>query len=166
MTAKFEILKGKALSAAIKGRAKVAATFTQREHQLALSCLVHVDEHHDVIYLNRLFEVTPQNYRGGLMKWAAAFGKCKFDSKAGEFTYVKGKKSDLEAAAKIAPANYQKEASQDSTPAEFDEVKALEKVIERFVDKDASPSVVQALQAALRVAKGQHMTVVEGSKAA
>lgn len=149
----FTVLKGKALSAAIKGRAKVASTFTEREHQLAYSALAHVDEHHDVIYVQRLLEVTPKNYQPGLIAWATAFGKCKYDRKAEQFSYVKSKKSDLPAAMKVAPANYQKAATA-KTQAAFDEVKALESVIAKFEKNKASTVTVRALKAALAIAKG------------
>lgn len=165
MTNTFDVLKGKSLGAAIKGREKVAATFAAREHQLAYSALVHVDEHHDVIYLNRLYAVTPANYRYGLMMWAKEFGKCRFDSKTREFVFSKGKKSDLKSALNVAPANYKPAKGDNSEPAAFDEIKALEKFIERCVDKDASPTMVHGLQQILKAVKRPAVVADNSQKA-
>lgn len=115
--ASFTVLTGSALSKAIVGQGKAIATFTAREHQLAYSALNHVELHNDVKYLNALFDVTPVNYRAGLVSWAKAFGKVSFDATAKAFAYAKGKASDMEGALAVAPANYAKDANGAAKPA-------------------------------------------------
>lgn len=149
---KFEVLSGKKLASAIAGRAKAVATFTEREHQLAYSALVHADMHNDPKYLNALHDVTPANYRRGLVAWAGAFGNVTFDQKSGAFVYAKGKKSDLPAALEVAPANYQK-AESAKKDAAFDEVAELERIVKRFAEKGASMATLNALKATLNAAK-------------
>lgn len=149
---KFAVLTGKALKTAIAGRAKTVATFTEREHQLAYSALMHVENHHDACHVNALLNVTPVNYKAGLIAWCKAFGKVTFDSKESTFTYSKKKESDMESAGQIAPANFQKEKGKRSTPA-FDEVKQLERVLKQFNENKASTIVIKAIESALTVAK-------------
>ena len=163
--AKFQVLAGKALASAIAGRAKAVATFTEREHQLAYSALNHVELHNDAKYLNALFDVTPANYRKGLVSWATAFGKVSFDSKERAFAYAKGKKSDMDQAMEIAPANYEK-AKGEKPKAAFDEVTYLERVIKKMDEEGASPRVMQAMKGVLAVAKSAHLTVAAESKPA
>lgn len=151
--AQFQILTGKALNAAIAGRAKAVATFTEREHQIAYSALHHVELHNDPKYLNALYAVTPANYRKGLRSWSAAFGKVKFDDKAGEFVYVAGKKSNMEGALEVAPANYEKAAGKKSDGGDFDEVTYLERVLKKLEDNKANPRTIQAMRGVLTVAK-------------
>ena len=86
------------------------------------------------------------------MRWSTAFGRVSFDSKAGVFEYAKAKKSDLEAAMNIAPADYVKE-SNAKPEAAFDEIAELEKVIKRFAEKGASMRTLNALKAALSASK-------------
>ncbi|EBW2353252.1 hypothetical protein C9W97_25240, partial [Salmonella enterica subsp. enterica serovar Enteritidis] len=107
----FAILSGKSLKSAIAGYGKIAATFSQKTHQLAYSALDHVEQHHDAIYCNAIYSATPKNYRASIVKWLTAFGKVSFDTVKLEFTYSKGKKSDLSAALLISPADYEKEAA-------------------------------------------------------
>ncbi|EBX4816790.1 hypothetical protein DRY87_24495, partial [Salmonella enterica subsp. enterica serovar Newport] len=59
----FAILSGKSLKSAIAGYGKIAATFSQKTHQLAYSALDHVEQHHDAIYCNAIYSATPKNYR-------------------------------------------------------------------------------------------------------
>ncbi|UDF29371.1 UNVERIFIED_ORG: hypothetical protein LHK14_17935 [Roseateles sp. XES5] len=112
--AKFEIITGKALKSAIAGRGAQIATFTQREHQLAVSALAHLGEHNDVIYVQALYDMSPANYRTGLRKWFLEFGKCTFKAaesgQGGTFVYAKSKPSNIEGAMEIAPANFEKAA--------------------------------------------------------
>lgn len=163
--AKFEILSGKALANAIAGRAKAVETFTQREHQLAFSALHHVELHSDPKYLNALYAVTPANYRTGLRNWATALGKVSFNSESKEFEYSKGKKSDMEKAADIAPANFEKEKGKAREEAEFDEAAFLEKVVAKMTEKGASPRVLQAVKGALTLAKTPVSAPVEKAPA-
>lgn len=164
--AQFNVLKGAALGKAIAGQGKAIATFTAREHQLAYSALSHLDEHNDAKYLNALYAVTPANYRGGLRGWAMAFGKASFDTEKGEFGYAKGKKSDLEKAMEVAPANYAKESKGGNAEQPFDEIDYLEKTLKRLQDKGASVQTIKAMEGVVRVAKGTALTVIKAEKAA
>ncbi|CCF19148.1 protein of unknown function [Pseudorhizobium banfieldiae] len=149
---KFVVLTGSKLNNAIKGFVKAAATFTEKEHQLAYSALNHVELHNDPKYLNALYAVTPANYRRGLVSWSTAFGKVKFDDKARVFEFAKGKKSDMAQAMEIAPANYEK-ATKGKPAAAFDEVKYLESVVKKLEENGGSPRVLQAVKGALTLAK-------------
>lgn len=136
--AKFDILKGKQLAKAIAGRGKAVETFTAREHQLAYSALMHVEEHHCASHLNALLNVTPTNYRAGLIAWSKAFGKVTFDAKEGQFVYSKTAKSDMEAALEVAPANYQRAAKANDKP-QKSLMEATEKRMEKTIaDEKAS----------------------------
>tara|TARA_B100000678_G_scaffold152398_1_gene127243 strand:- start:597 stop:1223 length:627 start_codon:yes stop_codon:yes gene_type:complete len=151
--ATFQIIKGKALANAIAGRAKQVATFKEREHQLAASALTHLDAHNDACYVQALYEVTPRNYRAGLVKWATAFGKCKFDAKAEKFEYRKGK-SDMEAAMKIAPADYVKETKKaDAKKPEFDLVAKMESLIEKAEEVGTDHATLSAMHGVIRLHK-------------
>ncbi|MEN5275776.1 hypothetical protein ABE527_02385 [Brucella sp. TWI432] len=162
----FNVLKGAALGKAITGQGKAIATFTAREHQLAYSALAHLDEHNDAKYLNALYAVTPANYRGGLRAWVLAFGKASFEADNNEFAYAKGKKSDLEKAMEIAPANYAKEAKGGKAEQPFDEIEYLEKALKRLQDKGATIQTIKAMEGVVRVAKGTALTVIKAEKAA
>ena len=164
--AKFQVLTGKALTSAIAGRAKAVATFTEREHQIAYSALNHVELHSDVKYLNSLFDVTPANYRKGLVSWATAFGKVSFDSKERVFAYAKGKKSDMEQAMEIAPANYEKSQGKGKAAGTFDEVVYIERALKKLEEENASFRVIQAMKGVLQVAKSAHLTVAAPAKPA
>lgn len=161
---KFTVLTGKALSAAIAGRAKAVATFTAREHQIAYSALNHVEMHNDPKYLNALYAVTPVNYRRGLVAWASAFGKVSFDAKQVAFVYSKNKKSDMPAAMDIAPANYQRKATKAETV--FDEIQYLERALKKLNAEGASPQTIKAMEGVIRVAKSAHLSIVKSDKAA
>jgi hypothetical protein len=150
---KFTILTGSAIGKAINAFGKTIATFKEREHQLAFSALNHVDLHNDPKYLNALYAATPANYRGGLSSWALAFGRVTFDAKEGVFAYAKGKKSDLEAAMDVAPADYAKSQKEGAGEKAFDEIAELEKIIKRFAEKGASGRTLNALKGVLNVAK-------------
>lgn len=152
--AKFEILTGSKLKNAIAGRGKAVATFTEREHQIAYSALHHVEMHSCPSHLNALLDATPANYRRGLVSWATAFGKVSFDAETRAFEYAKGKKSDMEAALEVAPANYEKSTKgADKPKSAFDEIAYLERAVKKFEDENADPRVLQALKGALTLAK-------------
>lgn len=104
--AKFQVLTGKAIAKAINSFEKTAATFAEKTHQIAYSALAHVEEHHDVIYLQALFSATPMNYRKAIVDWATGLGKVTFDAKALTFAYAKGKASDMATAFDVSPAEY------------------------------------------------------------
>lgn len=166
---KFAILTGKALKSAIASRGKQIASFTEREHQLAVSALAHVAEHNDVCYVQALYDMTPANYRPGLRKWFMEFGKVGFDAKALKFTYVKTKVFNIEGAIEVAPANFEKAVREKSgEQSAFDQVKFLTRALAVLQDK-GTPEVVKAVQGALRLAekaaKTPTLTVVEGGKA-
>lgn len=130
------ILKGKALTSAIAGHGKQVATFTEKQHQLALSCLHHADANSCAIPLNALYKATPTNFRAGLKAYAVAFGKVAWDSGAGQFAFAKKRKSDLDGAAKVSPAEYQRasggKGKQDKTEAE--ELAAFAKRVGKLID--------------------------------
>lgn len=155
----FTILTGAAIGKAIVSFGKTISTFKEREHQLAFSALNHVDLHNDVKYLNALYDATPVNYRGGLVAWSTAFGRVTFDAKTGVFAYAKGKKSDLEAAMAVAPADYAKAQKEGAGEKAFDEIAELEKMIKRFGEKGASMRTLNALKLALNEAKGNVVAV-------
>lgn len=151
----FAILTGKALKSAIAGRAKAAATFTEREHQIAYSCLHHLEVNSCPSHLNALLDATPVNYRRGLIAWASAYGKAKMNPETRQFEFSKTKKSDLPAALIVAPANYQKmvKAADETKAKEFDEIAYLERMIKAFGEKGGSARVAKALDGALTLAK-------------
>lgn len=151
--AEFEILTGKKLKNAIVGRGKAVATFTEREHQLAYSALYHVEMHSCPSHLNALLEVTPANYRRGLVSWATAFGKVKFNTEARAFEYAKDKKSEIEKALEVAPANYEREKAAGKEKSAFDQVNYLERVVKKLEEEGADPRVLQAVKGALTLAK-------------
>ena len=151
--AKFEILTGAALGKAIKSRGAAIKTFKEREHQLAYSALNHVEMHGDAKYLNALLEITPANYRAGLVKWSAAYGKVKFDANAKAFGPAMKKKSDMEAALAIAPADFVRDSKAKDAKA-FDEVKAIQRLIEKCKDEGVNSRTIAALEGCLKVAAG------------
>lgn len=111
------ILKGSKLKSALKSYAKNVATFKARNHQLAYSCLVHLEENHCASHLNTLYQAMPTAYRKSIRDYATAFGKCGYDKESDSFIYAKSKKSDLDGACAIAPADYAKASkSRDSKP--------------------------------------------------
>jgi hypothetical protein len=153
MTA-FQILTGSALKSAIAGRAKAAASFTEREHQLAASCLMHVEQHSCPSHLNALYQATPTNYRAGLVAWSLAFGRVAFDKGTGAFTFAKGKKTDVDGLLAIAPANFEKQSKAAArAEKEFDVAAYLAKVVDTLTNKDADPRVIQAVKGALNLTK-------------
>ena len=151
--AKFEILTGAKLGKAINARGAAIATFKEREHQLAYSALNHVEMHGDPKYLNALLEITPANYRAGLVKWSVAYGKVTFDPKALTFAPAMKKKSDLEAAMQVAPADYTKESKGKKT-ATFNEVKAIQRLIDKCKEEGVNSRTIAALEGVLKVAAG------------
>ena len=162
--AKFEIISGKALKSAIAGRGKAIATFTEREHQLAVSALAHLDQHNDTIYLQALYDMSPVNYKRGLRLWFVEFGKCTFkaDEKGtgGTFVLAKKQSTNLEGAMEIAPANFEKATKEATTEAKaFSTADYLEKVIEKLKKEDADVTVIRAVEGALRVAGGPVLVV-------
>lgn len=147
--ATFNILTGAALAKAIAGQGKAVATFTAREHQLAYSALNHVELHNDPKHLNALFDVTPANYRRGLVSWATAFGKVTFDPKTKAFVYAKGKASDLEKALDIAPANYAREANATVEKTAKPLIDRAEALAKRTLESDDSSADDKAFARAL-----------------
>ncbi|KZL17674.1 hypothetical protein PsAD2_03010 [Pseudovibrio axinellae] len=111
----FKVLSGKALSRAISGYGKTAASFAQRTHQLAYCALLHVEEHNCASLLTKLYESSPTNYRTQIREYACALGKVAFDTDKQEFAYSKGKKSDMETALRVSPAEFQREIKQSAS---------------------------------------------------
>lgn len=126
----FAILSGKALKGAIASYGKTASTFAERTHQLAYSALLHVENHHDAVYCNAIFAATPKNYRGALVTWFKSFGKVSFDAAKSEFTYSKGKKSDLPTALMVSPADYAKAKADTTDKAGKSLLERLEAMVE------------------------------------
>ncbi|NEH72287.1 hypothetical protein [Rhizobium leguminosarum] len=162
--AQFAIITGKALKNAIAGRGAQIATFTQREHQLAVSALAHLGEHNDVIYVQALYDMSPANYQRGLRLWFCEFGKCTFKAnesgKGGVFVYAKSKATDIEGAMKVAPANFEKEAKEGTTEAKaFSVTDYLAKVVEKLTKEGADVRVIRAIEGAQKVAAGPVVVV-------
>lgn len=162
--AKFEILSGKALKSAIAGRGKAIATFTEREHQLAVSALAHLDQHNDPIYVQALYDMSPANYKRGLRLWFLEFGKVSFKAaeqgQGGAFVYAKSKPSNIEGAMEVAPANFEKAAKENTAePKAFSTTEYLTKVIEKLTKEDADIRVIRAVEGALKVAAGPTVVV-------
>ena len=148
MAATFKILSGKSLKSAIAGYGKTVSTFTEKTHQLAYSAINHVEEHHDAIYCNALYEATPANYRAALANWMKAFGKVTFDANEKTFTYAKGKASDLPAALQVSPADFAKDANAKPRVAValIDRTKAMaEKVVKDDKASRADKAFARAL---------------------
>lgn len=146
---KFTIITGAALGNAIKGQASKIATFKAREHELAVSCLHHVENHSDVCHLNSLLNVTPSNYRRGLILWAAAFGKVTYDAKERVFAFAKSKKSDLDGAESVAPADYEKATKEGGDKGKKSLFERLESVAEKTVKDENATAEDIALAKAL-----------------
>lgn len=162
--AKFEIISGKALKSAIAGRGKAIATFTEREHQLAVSALAHLDQHNDPIYVQALYDMSPANYKRGLRLWFVEFGKCTFkaDDKGngGAFVLAKKQPTNLDGAMEVAPANFEKAEKEKTREAKaFSTVDYLAKVVEKLKKEDADVTVIRAVEGALRVAGGPVLVV-------
>lgn len=151
----FQILEGSALKSAINGRAKAAASFTEREHQLAASCLMHVERHSCPSHLNSLYKATPINYRAGLVSWSTAFGRVTFDKDAGVFAYAKGKKTDVDGMLATAPANFEKDrkAAAERVAKPLDVAAFLNKTLDKLTEADADPRIIQAIRGAINLAK-------------
>jgi hypothetical protein len=148
MTA-FAILSGKALKSAIASYGKTASTFAERTHQLAYSALLHVENHHDAIYCNAIYTATPKNYRGAVVAWFKAFGKISFDAAKAEFTYSKGRKSDLPTALTVSPADYAKAKSDTADKAGKSLLERLESMMEGVLDSDKATDQDRAVASAV-----------------
>lgn len=157
---KFAIITGKALANAIKGRAAQVETFKEREHQLATSCLHHVEQHSDPVHLNGLLAVTPANYRRGLVLWAVAYGKVTYDAKERVFTFAKSKKSDLTAAESVAPADYEKATKEGGEKTPKTLLEKLESVAAKTVKDDNATQEDIALAKALAAFLQHHKRAV------
>lgn len=162
--AQFAILSGKALKSAIAGRGAQIATFTQREHQLAVSALAHLGDNNDPIYVQALYDMSPSNYRTGLRLWFCEFGKCTFkadeNGKGGAFVLAKKRETNLEGAMKVAPANFMKEVNAAAAPAkDFSAADYLAKVVEKLTKEGADPRVIRAVEGAQKVAAGPVVVV-------
>jgi hypothetical protein len=151
--AKFEILNAKALSAALKTRGKAIATFKEREHQLAVSCINHAAENGRADHLNTLLEMTPGNYRLGLINWACEFGNVSYDSKERTFKIAKKKEAKIAASMDIAPADFQK-AKNSKPKAAFNQVTYLENALKKLTEEEGvSPAVLRGMKDLLRLAQ-------------
>ncbi|GHB34005.1 hypothetical protein GCM10007094_23740 [Pseudovibrio japonicus] len=126
----FKVLSGKALTRAISGYGKTATTFSQRTHQLAYCALLHVEEHNCASHIAKLYQSSPTNYRGQIREYACALGKVTFDTETQEFAYSKGKKSDLETALKVSPAEFLREKKK-GTPASKSFADRLSALVEK-----------------------------------
>ncbi|MDQ0422304.1 hypothetical protein J2045_003352 [Peteryoungia aggregata LMG 23059] len=157
---KFTIITGKALASAIKGRAAQVETFKEREHQLATSCLHHVEQHSDVVHLNGLLSVTPANYRRGLVLWAVAYGKVTYDAKERVFAFAKGKKSDLPGAESVAPADYEKAAKTGGDKTAKTLMERLENAAAKTIKDEAATPEDLALAKALAAFLQHHKRAV------
>jgi hypothetical protein len=159
----FTVLEGKKIAGAIKGFGKKCATFSGLVHQIAYSAINHVEAHHDAIYCNAFYNALPVNYRKMVADYMTAFGKVTFDSKDLTLTYAKSKKSDLESALTVSPADFQK-----TKKAGGEKVDTVEKALASFLTrleaiKDKSgldPRVIAAAKAIANIGK-EESNVVE-----
>lgn len=158
--AQFAVLKGKGIAKAIAGFGAKAATFSALVHQIAYSALAHVEEHHDACYVQQFYDAAPLNYRGMLVSWFTNFGRVSFDPKGSTFTYAKTKKSDMDGAMAVSPADFQKEAKGGAS----DKVDTQEKVLASTITRleairekggKVDPRVLQAIKGALAIAEGK-----------
>lgn len=177
MTATFKILTGKALSTAIGGMGKKAATYSESLWQVAASALHHVEGkgNGSVEYVNAVYSATPTNFRGGLKAWFEHMGRVKFDSDTGAFKFAKKRKFLEAEMMTVSPAEFAKPSGskrpRDASPLEGmrDLVKRLQAAVDKAedwsaeadgVDGDRFLSVVAALGGALKTAKA-FATVME-----
>jgi hypothetical protein len=128
--AQFQVLEGKKIAGAIKGFGAKAATFSTLVHQIAYSAINHVEQHHDAIYCNAFYNALPVNYRKMVTDYMTAFGKVSFDAKELVFAYSKGKKSDLETALTVSPAEFQRQKK-----AGMERVDTVEKALASFLTR-------------------------------
>lgn len=83
---KYE-MEGKKFNAGCKSVETSAAKLKLLTHGLAMAALANVNYHNNSDMLQRLFDVMGAGLaRDGLVKWAAAFGKVKFEQ--GKFKFV------------------------------------------------------------------------------
>lgn len=154
----IKILKGAALTRAVAGIRKKADTFSKAIHETAYGALLHVEDHQCPSHLNKLIDSVPVNYRGMIMAYAKAFGRVAWDTETKAFTFAKGKKSDLDTAFRVSPANYERDtkaAKAADTPFTVEaEIAMIEKFIERIADKGARKKTLSALRGVVQVAKG------------
>lgn len=135
----IRILEGKALSSAIKSAGKSAATFSKLMHEVAYGAILHCEKHTDATYVNLAYDTMPGNYRTMVRQWFEHFGKCSFDAASMKFTYSKGKKSDLETALAVSPADFKKEKApkDQEKPAFMERVEKL--ATKAIADVDTTP---------------------------
>lgn len=157
--AQFSVLKGKGIAKAIAGFGAKAATFSQLMHQIAYSALNHVEEHHDACYVQQFYDAAPVNYRAMLVTWFTNFGRVSFDAKALTFTYAKSKKSDMDGALAVSPAEFQKESKGGAAKEDTVEkvIASMMTRLEAIRDKGTKidPRIMQAAKGLVLLAEGK-----------
>lgn len=125
--ARFVLIESEAkINAAIASIAKSGAKLDTLVHQAAVSCLKHIDVHHNVTVMTKLVDALPPSARKNAVRdWAIAFGKLGWDETAKCFTYDKAKSTMLEEAMVMPYWKYK--AEPEYVP--FDINKALSNVL-------------------------------------
>lgn len=131
----MNVIPANKLTSAINSVAKAGAKFSIQLHNVAYSCLAHIDASGDVRPLQRLLDtIGGKVTKGAIVEWAKRFGRVKVEyaeddtAKASPlFKYAKGKESDLEGAALIAPMDFKAEGA--GNKAEFDLAAKLTAVV-------------------------------------
>ena len=98
--ARFVLIESEAkINAVIATISKNGQKLDTLVHQAAVSCLKHIDMHHNVTVMTKLVDALPASARkNALRDWALAFGKLGWDEDAECFTYAKDKATMLEEA--------------------------------------------------------------------
>lgn len=98
--ARFVLIEGEAkILAAIGSIGKASKKLDAMIHQAAVSCLKHIDLHHNITVMSKLVDALPASARKNALKdWALAMGKLGWDEVNDCFTYDKSKPTMLEEA--------------------------------------------------------------------
>lgn len=96
----LEIIKDTALlTKAIKSIKTTEAKLDGLVHQAAVSCLWQVAEHGNTTPLQTLVDsLSKRNRINALLAWAEQYGAVRYDEKAKQLKFAKGKDTDLEGA--------------------------------------------------------------------
>ncbi|MBO6755737.1 MAG: hypothetical protein JJ902_05390 [Roseibium sp.] len=148
----IKILKGRALTRAIAGIGKKAATFSVALHEVSYGAVNHRAEHGCVSHLNNIYNNVPTNYRGMIRVWACEFGAVTFNSDEQAFELAKKKDCDLDGAFNTSPAEFVKGSKKGGKRA----AKALQERVADMIKKELETDggdheLAKALQAFLLV---------------
>lgn len=97
-------------------------------HQVAVSCINHVELHGDIRVCNRLIDSMPKSSRRlALIKWFEDYGKLSYTTETKNFAYDNNKETDLTTAQAVPFWEHTKEQN----PMIFDLDKAINNLIKR-----------------------------------